>query len=108
MIVNINCSWGVGFLMIMVCAGYPIPYGSDARASKENSGRSVCPCEVVPMRAMEGASSRATKFYAVRRGRLTGFFYTWPECESQVKGFSNAEFKSFKVREDALRYLGFK
>jgi hypothetical protein len=94
--------------MVMVCTGYPISYGGDERASEGNSGRSVYPCEVVPMRAMEGASSRATKFYAVRRGHLTGLFYTWPECESQVKGFSNAEFKSFKVREDALRYLGFK
>jgi viroplasmin and RNaseH domain-containing protein len=61
----------------------------------------------VPVRVVKEEFSRTTKFYVVRRGRMTGLFYTWPDCESQVKGFSNAEFKSFKVKEDALRYLGF-
>lgn len=45
------------------------------------------------------------KYYAVRKGRETGIFYTWPSCEAQIKGFSGAEYKSFKSMEDAQRYL---
>ncbi|MEE0434015.1 MAG: ribonuclease H family protein [Peptococcaceae bacterium] len=45
------------------------------------------------------------KYYAVKKGRETGIFYTWPSCEAQIKGFSGAEYKSFKSLEDAKRYL---
>ena len=37
------------------------------------------------------------KFYAVRNGRKTGIFLTWEECEQQVKGFKDAEYKSFST-----------
>ena len=30
---------------------------------------------------------------------------TWDECKSQVQGYSAAEYKSFKTREEALEYL---
>uniref|UniRef100_A9ABA8 Ribonuclease H n=1 Tax=Methanococcus maripaludis (strain C6 / ATCC BAA-1332) TaxID=444158 RepID=A9ABA8_METM6 len=46
-----------------------------------------------------------SKIYAVRKGRKTGLFETWAECESQVKGFSGAEFKSFTSKKDAKDYL---
>ncbi len=46
------------------------------------------------------------KIYAVRRGRKTGLFATWAECQEQVTGFSGAEYKSFPTREEALRFLG--
>ncbi|MBM7408863.1 viroplasmin family protein [Methanococcus maripaludis] len=49
-----------------------------------------------------------SKIYAVRKGRKTGLFNTWAECESQVKGFSGAEFKSFASKMDAEDYLNLK
>ncbi|GAA0128536.1 ribonuclease H family protein [Methanococcus maripaludis] len=49
-----------------------------------------------------------SKIYAVRKGRKTGLFNTWAECENQVKGFSGAEFKSFTSKIDAEDYLNLK
>ncbi|CAF30393.1 viroplasmin family protein [Methanococcus maripaludis] len=49
-----------------------------------------------------------SKIYAVRKGRKMGLFNTWAECENQVKGFSGAEFKSFKSKIDAEDYLNLK
>lgn len=46
------------------------------------------------------------KFYAVRKGRMTGIFHTWDECQAQVSGYSGAEFKSFVLEQEALDYLG--
>jgi len=46
------------------------------------------------------------KFYVVWKGRKTGIFKSWVECEAQVKGFTGAEYKSFeslKEAETALR-----
>lgn len=47
----------------------------------------------------------AKKVYAVKNGRRTGIFDTWPECEAQVIGFPGAQYKSFKAREEARAYL---
>ena len=41
------------------------------------------------------------KYYAVFKGRKTGIYTTWAECERQVKGYSNAAFKSFKTKKEA-------
>lgn len=41
------------------------------------------------------------KYYAVLKGKTTGIFTTWADCERQVKGFSGAIYKSFKTREEA-------
>lgn len=45
------------------------------------------------------------KTYAVRRGRKTGLFQTWPDCQKQIIGFSGAEYKSFKTLAEAEEYL---
>lgn len=45
------------------------------------------------------------KIYAVRNGRSCGLFYSWPECQKQIKGFSNAEYKSFQTLDEASAYL---
>ena len=45
------------------------------------------------------------KFYAVKNGRQTGIFEDWASCEKQIKGYSGAEYKSFKTRQEALEYL---
>lgn len=46
----------------------------------------------------------AGKFYAVRKGRATGVFNTWADCQAQISGFSGAEYKSFKTCEEAMEY----
>lgn len=45
-------------------------------------------------------------YYAVKVGRETGIFYTWAECEKQVKGYSGSRFKKFKTKQEACQYLG--
>ena len=47
----------------------------------------------------------ATKYYAVQRGRRTGVFFSWPECQKQVAGFSGAIFKSFPTLEEAEAFV---
>ncbi|WP_167959329.1 ribonuclease H1 domain-containing protein [Anaerosporobacter faecicola] len=46
-----------------------------------------------------------SKFYAVRKGRKTGVFLTWAECQKQISGFSGAEYKSFPTKEEAIDYV---
>ncbi len=46
-----------------------------------------------------------SKFYAVRKGRKSGIYYSWPECQEQITGFSGAEYKSFKTMTEAEEYL---
>ncbi len=41
------------------------------------------------------------KFYVVWKGRKTGIFTSWAECEAQVKGFNGAEYKAFESRMEA-------
>ncbi|CAG8764851.1 15147_t:CDS:2, partial [Racocetra persica] len=40
-------------------------------------------------------------YYAVRKDRKPGIYLTWEECESQVKGFSDANYQ----RDKDLRNL---
>ena len=41
------------------------------------------------------------KYYVVWKGRKTGVFTTWAECEKQVKGFVGAQFKAFTSEAEA-------
>jgi ribonuclease HI len=45
------------------------------------------------------------KYYAVRQGLTKGIFMTWAECQASTKGYSGAEFKSFKTLNEAEAYL---
>lgn len=46
------------------------------------------------------------KYYVVWKGRKTGIFTTWAECEKQVKGFVGAQFKGFESEAEAdVAYL---
>ena len=47
----------------------------------------------------------AAKFYAVRKGRTTGIFTSWSQCQQQVTGYPGASFKSFPTRGEAQRFL---
>ncbi len=42
-----------------------------------------------------------TKYYVVWKGRKTGIFSSWSECERQVKGFVGAEYKAFSSLAEA-------
>jgi ribonuclease HI len=42
-----------------------------------------------------------TKFYVVWKGRETGVFGSWAECEKQIRGFEGARYKSFLTLESA-------
>lgn len=46
------------------------------------------------------------KYYAVLKGRKTGIFESWSECEEQIKGFIGASYKAFKNRLAAEEALG--
>lgn len=48
----------------------------------------------------------AQKYYAVKQGRTPGIYMTWAECESMVKGYPGAVYKSFGTLDDAKKYLG--
>jgi len=41
------------------------------------------------------------KYYVVWKGRKTGIFTSWTECEKQVKGFVGAEYKAFGSLKEA-------
>ena len=47
----------------------------------------------------------ATKYYGVQKGRSTGVFLSWAECQKQVTGFPGALFKSFTTWEEAEAYV---
>jgi ribonuclease HI len=46
------------------------------------------------------------KYYVVWKGRRTGIFTSWEECEKQVKGFAGAEYKAFGTLKEAESALG--
>lgn len=48
----------------------------------------------------------AKKYYAVKKGRITGVFKSWEECRASVEGYAGAEYKGFTLMEEANAYLG--
>ena len=44
-------------------------------------------------------------YYAVKIGENPGIYGSWTECEKQVKGYPNAQFKKWKTREEAEAYI---
>ncbi len=43
------------------------------------------------------------KYYVVWKGRRTGVFASWAECEAAVRGYRGAQFKAFESRVEAER-----
>ncbi|KAK2663472.1 hypothetical protein Ddye_002046 [Dipteronia dyeriana] len=43
--------------------------------------------------------------YAVYRGRKTGTFNSWPECQEQVEGFSGAFFQKFSIVDETCEAI---
>lgn len=51
--------------------------------------------------------SAKKKYYVVWKGRKTGIYTSWAECEKQTKGYQGASFKSFPTLEEAQQaYTG--
>jgi hypothetical protein len=50
-----------------------------------------------------GASKK--RVFAVARGRETGLFHTWSECERQVKGFQGNLYRGFATEAEARVFL---
>ncbi|PPQ99538.1 hypothetical protein CVT24_005328 [Panaeolus cyanescens] len=44
-------------------------------------------------------------YYAVQRGRSTGIYDSWDDCEAQVKGFLGAKYKKFLNRAEAEAFV---
>lgn len=45
------------------------------------------------------------KYYAVRKGRKVGIYYSWEYCKAQIEGYKGAEYKSFKTEKEAQDFL---
>lgn len=45
------------------------------------------------------------KYYAVKKGKMTGIFKSWEECRASVDGYPGAEYKGFQYLEEAEDYL---
>lgn len=45
------------------------------------------------------------KYYAVRQGRQTGIYRTWPDAQKQVSGYPGAQYKSFPTLAAAQAFL---
>lgn len=45
------------------------------------------------------------KFYAIKKGKNTGIFDSWTECEKNVKGFLGAIYKGFPTLGEAEEWL---
>lgn len=45
------------------------------------------------------------KYYAVKKGVVPGVYTNWPDCEKNVKGISDAIFKSFPTLEEAEEFV---
>lgn len=46
------------------------------------------------------------KYYAVKRGKVTGILENWEACRSAVDGYPGAQYKGFPTLEEAKAYLG--
>ncbi|MGR5998642.1 ribonuclease H1 domain-containing protein [Bacillus cereus] len=41
----------------------------------------------------------------MRKGRETGIFYSWKECETHVKGYLGAQYRSFPSKKRSTTLL---
>ena len=47
----------------------------------------------------------ASKFYAVKKGKIPGIYNSWDDCKKMVDGFLGAVYKSFKTLEEAKAFV---
>lgn len=48
----------------------------------------------------------AKKYYAVKKGKITGVFETWADCKAAVDGYPGAVYKGFSSLKEAQAYAG--
>ena len=48
----------------------------------------------------------ASKFYAVKKGKIPGVYDNWEDCKKMVDGYPGAVYKSFKTLEEARDFTG--
>ena len=46
------------------------------------------------------------KYYAVKKGKVTGVFENWEECKASVDGYPGAEYKGFPTLLEARAFAG--
>lgn len=44
-------------------------------------------------------------YYAVKNGKTPGIYFTWKDCESQVRGYSGAIYKKFTTIKEAEDFI---
>lgn len=47
----------------------------------------------------------ASKYYAVKKGKVPGIYFNWNDCKAMVDGYPGAVYKSFKAIEEAENLL---
>lgn len=47
----------------------------------------------------------ASKYYAVKKGKVSGIYLNWNDCKAMVDGYPGAVYKSFKTIEEAENLL---
>ena len=45
--------------------------------------------------------AKSSKFYVVWEGHNPGIYMSWATCQTQIKNYPNARYKSFKTRKEA-------
>ncbi len=45
------------------------------------------------------------KYYAVKKGRVPGIYFSWEDCKKQIEGYSGAIYKSFQTIEEASDFI---
>lgn len=73
-------------------------YNAEPRAAKSASN---CKGAVQGL----GDLGSTSKYYAVRKDRMTGVFRSWGDCKDEVFRFKGAEYKAFATIEEARSCL---
>ena len=47
----------------------------------------------------------ASKYYAVKKGKVSGIYLNWNDCKAMVDGYPGAVYKSFKTIEEAEKFI---
>ena len=50
---------------------------------------------------MPGSKRKKTKYYAVRKGYISGICQDWSNVQDQIIGYSGAQFKAFTTKKEA-------
>ena len=47
----------------------------------------------------------ASKYYAVKKGKVPGIYLNWNDCKAMVDGYPGAVYKSFKTIEEGEKFI---